>query len=38
MVIRKDITSLSTHPAPESRIANIRGYLPEALCHFRMGN
>lgn len=36
MVIRKDI--ISTHPAPESRIANIRGYLPEALFHSRMGN
>jgi predicted Zn-dependent protease len=25
---------LSTHPAPESRITNIRGYLPEALHHY----
>lgn len=28
---------LSTHPAPESRIANIRTYLPEALSHFKAG-
>jgi len=26
---------LSTHPAPESRIENIREYLPEALVHYR---
>jgi len=25
---------LSTHPAPASRIDNIRGYLPEALRHY----
>ncbi len=26
---------LSTHPAPESRITNIRGYLPEALRYYK---
>jgi len=26
---------LSTHPAPESRIANIRSYLPEAMRHYQ---
>jgi predicted Zn-dependent protease len=28
---------LSTHPAPQSRMANIRAYLPEAMRHYRSG-
>lgn len=31
----RSLEFLSTHPAPESRIANIRTYLPEALSQFK---
>jgi predicted Zn-dependent protease len=29
---------LSTHPSDQTRIANIRGFLPEAMGHYRRGN
>ena len=34
---RRQVEFLSTHPAPESRITSIRGYLPEAMRYYRDG-
>ena len=33
----RPVEILSTHPAPDSRIANIRGFLPEALRYYKGG-